>query len=64
MIKTKLRPSDVFEPGMELLLIMFLLIIPVLIGFGSITIGILVGDFELAAGGAILLFSLFLMYGN
>lgn len=64
MIKTNLRPSDVFDAGTALLLIMFLLIVPVVIGLGSIALGIYVGNFELTACGAILLFSMFLLYGN
>lgn len=64
MIKTNLRPSDVFDAGTALLLIMFLLFVPVIIGLGSIALGIYAGNFELTACGAILLFSLFLLYGN
>lgn len=64
MIKTNLRPSDVFDAGIALLLIMFLLVVPVIIDLGSIILGIVLGDFELAACGAILLFSLFLLYSN
>lgn len=64
MIKTNLKPSDVFDAGTALLLILALLVIPVVIGIGSIALGIIKGNFELAAGGAILLFSLFLLYGN
>ena len=51
MIKTNLRPSDVFDAGTALLLIMFLLVVPVVIGLGSIALGIYVGNFELTACG-------------
>lgn len=49
MIKTNLRPSDVFDAGTALLLILFLLVVPVIIGLGSIALGIYAGNFELTA---------------
>lgn len=64
MIKTNLRPSDVFDAGTALLLILFLLVVPVVIGLVSIAIGMYAGNFELVAFGAILLFSLFILYSN
>lgn len=55
MIKTNLRPSDVFGTSLTIVLFAFVYVIPIMLGLLCIAVGIMKGNFEAIAGGLILL---------
>lgn len=55
MIKTNLRPSDVFGVRLSIILFAVMYVVPIMLGLLCIAVGIIKGNFETIAGGFILL---------
>ena len=55
MIKTNLRPSDVFGFRLSIVLFAVMYVVPIMLGLLCIAVGIIKGNFETIAGGFILL---------